>query len=83
MCFSKYNREIIPKTNNQKRRKMVIEKIRREDLANMKVGESKDFAAADHMNVRSMSSQYGLAWGQKFQTRIDRNMGIIKVTRIK
>lgn len=62
---------------------MAIEKIRREDLDNMEVGESKDFSATDHMNVRSMSSQYGLAWGQKFQTKLHRDMGIIRVTRIK
>ena len=62
---------------------MVIEKIRKEDLANMKVGECKDFAVADHMNVRSMSSQYGLAWGKKFSTKVHRDMALIRVTRIR
>lgn len=60
---------------------MVIEKIRRDDLVNMEIGESKDFAVSDHMNVRGMSSQYGLAWGKKFKTKIDRSKEIITVTR--
>lgn len=62
---------------------MVIEKIRKADLENMEVGESKDFASTDHMNVRSMCSQYGKAWRQRFKTKSHEDMEIIRVTRIK
>lgn len=62
---------------------MVIEKIRKDDLVNMEIGESKDFDISDHINVRSMSSQYGTAWRKRFKTKTDRSKDIITVTRTK
>lgn len=53
----------------------------RQELREMDVREMKEFPINKLCSVRSACSQYGLEWGRKYSTSVDREKRVIAVTR--
>lgn len=53
------------------------------ELEPMKIGESKEFPAAQSISVRSMTSTLGFKWDRIYRTETDRERRVVVVTRTK
>lgn len=53
----------------------------RQVLLEMDVREVREFPINKLCSVRSACSQYGLEWGRKYSTSVDREERVITVTR--
>lgn len=53
----------------------------RQELLEMDVREVREFPINKLCSVRSACSQYGLEWGRKYSTSVDREKRVITVTR--
>lgn len=51
-------------------------------ISNLEPGNSCTFPASKLRTVRSTASDLGLQQGRKYSTKVERDKGIIKVTRI-
>lgn len=61
----------------------VIDKPVLPTLRELKVGESVSYPLNRTSYVRSVCVSYGLEWGKKFSTRINREDSAIVVTRVE
>lgn len=56
-------------------------KSARQELKDMEVNEIIEFPIQRMCSVRSACSAYGLEWGRRFSTAVDREKSVIAVTR--
>ncbi len=61
---------------------MVKKKTVTAELEPMRVGDRKEFPAAQCMTVRSMASMLGFKWGRAYKTETDRQRRVVVVIRI-
>lgn len=52
-------------------------------LASLEVGACEDFSVKKLNSVRTACSSFGLQWGKRFTTKVDRETMTVKVTRIQ
>lgn len=52
-------------------------------LYHLEIGESIEFPIIELANVRSTASMYGAQWSRTYKTAMNREAGIVTVTRTK
>lgn len=53
------------------------------DIGGLRVGESVSYPVERIHTVKTACSSYGILWGKRFRTKIDREARTITVTRVR